>query len=135
MRDALPFGAVERLSPRPVAVLIEPSAQVMGVLVDALTAEGFEVRTVEGLPPDLADASLIVVEADRGGRAIVLSHAVHGRRPEVPIAGVLRWWNEDERDLADVAGLIVHVPVRDDQIQAFRRFARSARFTARISPN
>jgi uncharacterized protein YaeQ len=36
---------------------------------------------------------------------------------------VLCWWNDNERELAAVADLVVHVPVRDDQLAALRRLA------------
>jgi hypothetical protein len=42
---------------------------------------------------------------------------------EAASASVLCWWNEDKRELAAVADLVVHVPVRADQLAALRRLA------------
>ncbi|MGD9893925.1 MAG: hypothetical protein AB7U18_21790, partial [Dehalococcoidia bacterium] len=112
---ALPSPAAG-LSP-PLAVLIEPSTVVCSQVADLLTSQGFRVCIAGGVTDDLAVASLAIVEADRGSRTFGLIRRIHALRPELPIAGVLPWWGDDEADLHDLARFILHVPIRDDQLR------------------
>lgn len=126
-----PSQPVARFSPHttescPIAFLIEPSPDVERCAAPLLAARGFDVRVVHGIPDNLDEAAFVIVEADRGGRTITLARRVRALRPELPTAGVLRWWNEDESELARLAQFVLHVPVRDDQLQALGRVAAAA---------
>ena len=120
---ALPTPAAG-LSP-PLAVLIEPSDVVSAHVTDLLTSQGFRICIADGVTDDLANASLAIVEADRGSRTFGLIRRIHALRPELPIAGVLPWWADDEADLHGVARYILHVPVRDDQLRGLETLAMS----------
>jgi hypothetical protein len=110
------------LSP-PLAVLIEPSEIVCSHVADLLIAQGFRICIAGGVTDDLARASLAIVEADRGSRTFGLIRRIHTLRPELPIAGVLPWWADDEADLQGIARYILHVPVRDDQLRGLETLA------------
>ncbi len=109
----------------PLAVLIEPSDGVSTCVAELLSAQGFRVCIADGLTDDLALASLAIVEADRGSRTFGLIRRIHALRPELPIAGVLPWWADDESDLQDAARFILHVPVREDQLRGLETLAMS----------
>jgi hypothetical protein len=109
-----------------VALLIEPSACVSASILQPLELQGYEVRVAEDLTEALA-AALVVVEADRGARCIALVKRLHALAPDIPIVGVLPWWNDDEAEVVRIARFILHVPVRDDQVQALADLAESAR--------
>src|SRR5207248_91207 len=79
------------------------------------------------LPPDLDGVSLLLVEADRGSRTIALARQARALRPEIPCVGVLRWWNEDERELAALVDFILHVPVRPQELDGLTPVALSVR--------
>ena len=108
---------------RPIALLVEPSVGVSGSVAGLLGPQGFEIAIGKDIPPDLDTAALVLVEADRGARAVSLIKRIHGLRPDLPIAGVLPWWDDDERDIAGIARFVLHVPLRDDQLHGFDRFA------------
>jgi hypothetical protein len=117
------------LSP-PLAVLIEPSTVVCSSVADLLAAQGFRICIAGGITDDLAVASLAIVEADRGSRTFGLIRRIHRLRPELPIAGVLPWWADDEADLQGAARYILHVPVRDDQLRGLESLAMDVLATA-----
>jgi hypothetical protein len=122
-----PAGA---LIPPPDAILIEPSPTVEAQ-VSALLAElGLRVQVREDLPEDLSSVSLLLVEADRGSRTIALARQARSQRPDLPCAGVLRWWNEDERELAALVDFILHVPVRAQELQGLTPVVMRARSAA-----
>src|SRR5262245_5524838 len=98
------------------AVLIEPSPTVEEQVSTLLAGLGLRVRVEEDLPSDLDGVLLLLVEADRGSRTIALARQARAQRPELPCAGVLRWWNEDEHELAGLVDFILHVPVRGQEL-------------------
>ena len=108
------------------AILVEPSPSVEGAVMDVLTAHGYDVVCVQGFPDGLETAALVVVEAGRDWRAITLIKRIHRLCPDLPLVGVLPWWDEDERDVAGVADFILHVPVREDQLRGLARLAAVA---------
>ena len=110
---------------RPVALLLEPSPAMLACAGPLLTEEGFEVCILDGVPEELSPPAFVLVEADRGSRTVALARQVRCHWPEIVLAGVLPWWDDDERDLARVVDLIVHVPVREDQLKALRALAAS----------
>ena len=110
---------------RPIALFVEPSVGVSASVAGLLAPHGFEISIAKGVPDDLDSAAFVLVEADRGARAVSLIKRIHALRPELPIAGVLPWWDDDERDIADIARFVLHVPLRDDQLEGFARFAAS----------
>ncbi len=118
--------AAERSPVRPVALLIEPSVGVSGSVAGLLVPQGYEVAIAKGLTDDVHIATLVLVEADRGARAIGLIKCIRALRPELPIAGVLPWWDDDEREIAGIAQFVLHVPVRDDQLRGLAALAASA---------
>lgn len=107
----------------PIALLVQPSKPTLLSIDATLATHGFEILITEELPDAFDRAALLLVEADRGGRAFALSRLAHELCPELPIVGVLNWWNEDERLFDGIADLIVHVPLREDQVAALERFA------------
>lgn len=113
-------------SSMPVAVLIEPSVGVCAGVAGLLAPQGYEICIAKGVPEDLLTAAFALVEADRGARAIELIKRIRAVHPDLPIAGVLPWWDEDERDLAGIAQFILHVPVRDDQLRGLADLAAAA---------
>ena len=110
-------------SARPVALLLEPSPAMLACAGPLLAEVGFEVCILDGVPEDLSPPAFVLVEADRGSRTVSLARQVRCHWPEIALAGVLPWWDDDERDLARVVDLIVHVPVREDQLKALRTLA------------
>jgi hypothetical protein len=107
----------------PLAILIEPSDGVCSCVAELLSSQGFRVCITDGVTDDLAGAALAIVEADRGSRTFGLIRRIHALRPDLPIAGVLPWWADDESDLEGVARYILHVPVRDDQLRGLESLA------------
>lgn len=117
----------------PLAVLIEPSDGVSTCVAELLSAQGFRVCIADGLTDDLALAALAIVEADRGSRTFGLIRRIHAIRPNLPIAGVLPWWADDESDLQGAARFILHVPVREDQLRGLETLAMSVLSTPSAS--
>ncbi len=111
---------------RPVALLIEPSVGVSGSVAGLLALQGYDVAVAKGLTDDVHTATLVLVEADRGARAIGLIKCIRALRPELPIAGVLPWWDDDEREIVGIVQFVLHVPVRDDQLRGLAALAASA---------
>jgi hypothetical protein len=109
------------------ALLIEPSPTVEEHVSALLAGLGLRVHVAEDLPPDLGGVSLLLVEADRGSRTIALARQARARWPELPCAAVLRWWNEDERELAALVDFILHVPVRPQELDGLASVALRAR--------
>lgn len=107
----------------PLAYVIEPSLALLPDLTATLVASGFRVCVSQAGVPELTGVGLVVVEADRGARTIALVRRLRAMRAGIPAVGVLRWWNEDERDLLPLADMVLHVPLRQDQLAGFRRFA------------
>jgi len=107
----------------PTAVLIEPSVGVSASLLGLLEPQGYDVRTVSDPWEAIDDATLVVVEADRGARTIALIKRLSALRPDLPIVAVLSWWNDDEAEIVRVVRFILHVPVRDDQLQGLAGLA------------
>jgi hypothetical protein len=103
-----------------------------GPVGQLLADEGYETCILDCVPEDLAPPALVLVEADRGSRTVALARQVRSHWPQIAIAGVLPWWADDERDLARLVDLVVHAPLRDDQLRAFRLLAAAAR-TERIA--
>ena len=115
------------LTARPLCtVLVEPSPTVERHVTDVLARHGYDVVCVAGFPDRLETAALVIVEAGRDWRAITLMKRLHDLRPDLPIVGVLPWWDEDERELAGVAQFILHVPIRNDQLQGLARLAAAS---------
>jgi hypothetical protein len=109
----------------PLAVLIEPSGTVAARVIETIASRGFRVHVTTDPEPLIDTTALVIVEADRGARAVGLIRRLHERRPELPIAGVLAWWSDDEREIAAIARYILHVPLRDDQLAGLRDLAAS----------
>lgn len=120
----------------PIAYLIEPSTAVQSEVGGALADCGFDVHVADFGVPDVTRATLVVVEADRGARTIAMMRRVRAIRPDLPAVGVLRWWNEDERDLLRLADFVLHVPLRQDQLAGFRQFVQgiTAHRTLTLAP-
>jgi hypothetical protein len=107
-----------------VALLIEPSACVSASILEPLELQGYEVRVAEDWT-EAVNAALVVVEADRGAGTVALVKRLHALDPDLPIIGVLSWWNDDEAEIVRIARFILHVPVRDDQVQSLAHIAGS----------
>ena len=121
-----PSVSAEPSPARPVALLIEPSVGVSGSVAGLLVPHGYDVAVAQGLTDDVHTATLVLVEADRGARAIGLIKCIRALRPDLPIAGVLPWWDDDEREVAGIAQFVLHVPVRDDQLRGLAALAAAA---------
>jgi hypothetical protein len=109
----------------PLAVLVEPSGTVAARVIEAIASRGFRVHVTADPEPLIESAALVVVEADRGARAVDMIRRLHARRPELPIAGVLAWWSDDEREIAGIARYVLHVPLRDEGLAGLRDLAAS----------
>jgi len=101
----------------PVAVLVEPSVGVCASVLGLLEPQGYEVRVARDLAAELDGAALVLVEADRGARTIGLIKRIRALHPDLPIACVLGWWDDDEGEACRICRFILHVPTRDDQLQ------------------
>lgn len=109
----------------PIAILIEPSPRVAGSIRDLLGLAGYRIDTATEADAALDAATLAIVEADRGARAIRAITRLHGEYPGLPLVSVLPWWDDDEREVLHLVRFVLHVPVRDDQLQGLAAFARS----------
>jgi hypothetical protein len=116
----------------PVALLVDPSMAVCTSVLGLLEPQGYEVRVARDLADELDDAALVLVEADRGARAIGLIKQIRASRPELPIACVLGWWDDDEGEAARICRFVLHVPVREDQLQGLSGFAAAILAEARL---
>ena len=108
-----------------IALLVEPSVEVCASVLGTLEAHGYEVRVARDLAEELDGATLVLVEADRGARALGLIRRVQALRPDLPLACVLGWWDDDEGEACRLCRFILHVPVREDQLQGLAEFASS----------
>ncbi|MGH2584270.1 MAG: hypothetical protein ACRDJE_05095 [Dehalococcoidia bacterium] len=111
----------------PIAVLIEPSPSVRDCVTGLLEPQGFCVCVADGPTADLEQAAFVLVEADRRWRAKGLIRRIRSEHPGLPVAGVLPWWDDDEDDVRGLACFILHVPVREDQLQGLSAVAAAAR--------
>src|SRR5688500_13994210 len=118
MIASYPAPGVRSPTTRPIALLIEPSETTRAQLTDLLVDQGYSVRVANGLTEAHERALLLGVEADRGWRTIALARQMRTIRPDARCIGVLRWWNEDERELRALADLVIHVPFRKDELDA-----------------
>jgi hypothetical protein len=116
-------SSTRRSKASPAAFLVEPSVVVSASLLGLLEPQGYEVCIASDPMEALDDATLVVVEADRGARTIALIKRLSALRPDLPIVAVLPWWNDDEAEIVRVARFILHVPVRDDQLQGLADLA------------
>ena len=107
----------------PTVLLVEPSVGVSASILGLLEPRGYEVRIVSDPSEALDAATFVVIEADRGARMIALIKRLNALRPELPVVAVLPWWNDDEAEIVRVARFILHVPVRDDQLQGLAELA------------
>lgn len=121
----VPVSPATTSSPR-VAMLIEPSVGVCASVAGLLGPQGYRICIARGVPEDLVTAAFALVEADRGTRAIGLIKRIRAIYPDLPIAGVLPWWDEAERDLTGIAQFILHVPVRDDELRGLADLATAS---------
>lgn len=109
----------------PVAILIEPSAGVAEAAGAVLTPADYRVEAVSEEEAALDTATLVLVEADRGARAIRAIKRIHAERPDLPVVAVLPWWDEDEREVLHLVRFVLHVPLRDDQLRAMASFVEA----------
>lgn len=121
------YSSVPRIPVRPPRViLVEPSAGVQTLVTAALLIRDCHVGVAHGLPDELGDVDLVLVEADRGSRTISLVKRIHAQRPALPIVAVLPWWNDDERDVLGFVRYVLHVPMREDGLRELAELAKSA---------
>ena len=122
---APPRAASSTRSPNtsPTVLLVEPSVVVSATLLALLEPQGYEVRIASDPTEEIDVATLVVVEADRGARTIAQIKRLSALRPDLPIVAVLPWWNDDEAEIVRVVRFILHVPIRDDQLQGLVELA------------
>jgi hypothetical protein len=108
--------AASARSPR--AVLLDVTPGVRERLVPALQHAGFEVRLCEAIEQGVLDVDVVVIEADRGARMLSETQALRGVLEHGCIASVVGWWSEYEADLLHAADVVLHVPLREDDLRA-----------------
>jgi hypothetical protein len=64
----------------------------------------------------VAEAELLIIEADRGGLAVALARRLRAQAPAVPIAVVLPCWSESEPEARSTAEFVVHAPLRENEV-------------------
>lgn len=106
-------------APRVALVEVRPGSRQM--LEEVCAAHGCQVVHISPSPCSdeevaLAEAELIVVEADRGGLAIALARRLRAQAPAVPIAVVLTCWSESELEAQSAVEFVIHAPLRKKEV-------------------
>jgi len=106
-----------------VVGLIEVSDQSGPLIEGVCASHGCGVvcclaSTLVAAEPEVPEADLFVIEADRGGLAVALARRLRLLAPAVPIAVVLTSWSESEPEARLTAEFVIHAPLRKREVKA-----------------
>lgn len=102
----------------PLAVLVDVSPRLSASIVPVLLHSGYEVTSIIEIDAHITNATMMLVEGDRGARMRQLARRTRTLNQFGAIVGVMNWWNEDEPEARRVTDAMLHAPVRPDHIQA-----------------
>lgn len=113
--------ASEREPTVPRVVLVEVRPESRRLLEGVCAAHGCGVVSCSGAPSSAGEAMVrgvgfFIIEADRGGLAVVLARRLRIQAPAVPIAVVLTCWSECELEARSAAEFVLHAPLRKSEV-------------------
>jgi hypothetical protein len=123
----LKCGHHEPPSPRPRAamtrlvMLVDVRPRSRQLIEGLCAAHGRRVIPFpSALPPAgelaVADAELLIVEADRAGLAVALARRLREQAPAIPIAVILTSWSDSEIEARSTAEFVIHAPLRETEV-------------------
>jgi hypothetical protein len=97
--------------------LVEVALRSRRVIQEACATNGHHLVALNGLDgsPHLGQGAaidLLIVEADRGGRAVRLAKDLRASFPAAPVAVILTHWCEAEAEAGQAAEFVLHAPLR-----------------------
>lgn len=110
-----------RASAAPLVALVDVRPRSRHLIEGICAAHGRQVVPLpSAVPPAgdlaLADAELLIVEADRAGLAVALARRLRAQAPAVPIAVILTCWSESEIEARSTAEFVIHAPLRETEV-------------------
>ena len=101
--------------------LVEVRSESRRLLEGVCAAHRCRVVSCSGAPSSAGEATvrgagLLIIEADRGGLAVVLARRLRTQAPAVPIAVVLTCWSECELEARSAAEFVLHAPLRKSEV-------------------
>lgn len=91
------------------ALLLDVSARIRPQLVHELQSRGFTI--VDGEAADLAQAGMVIIEADRGPAMMAAVREVRAQLPGAVVIGITGWWNDLEPEVRREATAVLHAPL------------------------
>ena len=105
----------------PRVALVEVRPESRRLLEGVCEVHGCRVVSCSGAPSSAGEATLrgaglFIIEAYRGGLAVVLARRLRTQAPAVPIAVVLTCWRECVREGRSAAEFVLHAPLRKSEV-------------------